>query len=65
MDDSFKNAAQAYTEAPSEKKVSQQSSARRFSSESLFQGSRELCIAHGSEEYRLRITKQGKLILTK
>ena len=65
MDDSFKNAAKAYADAPSENKVSQHSSARRLSSESLFQGSRELCIAHGCEEYRLRITKQGKLILTK
>jgi len=37
----------------------------RYTSESLFLGKNELCISHGEEEYRLRITKQGKLILTK
>ena len=31
----------------------------------LFQGGRELVIRHGGEEYRLRITRTGKLILTK
>jgi hemin uptake protein HemP len=31
----------------------------------LFQGGKELIIRHGSEEYRLRITRTGKLILTK
>ena len=31
----------------------------------LFQGSQEILIAHKSEHYRLRITKNGKLILTK
>jgi hemin uptake protein HemP len=31
----------------------------------LFQGGKELVIRHGSEEYRLRITRTGKLILTK
>jgi hemin uptake protein HemP len=31
----------------------------------LFQGRKELVIRHGSEEYRLRITRAGKLILTK
>jgi len=34
-------------------------------SEDLFDGSRELIIRHGSEEYRLRITRANKLILTK
>lgn len=36
-----------------------------ISSESLFDGARELVIRHGQEEYRLRLTNQGKLILTK
>lgn len=31
----------------------------------LFQGSQEILIAHNGEHYRLRITKNGKLILTK
>lgn len=31
----------------------------------IFGGAREVIIEHGSEEYRLQITKQGKLILTK
>ena len=31
----------------------------------LFQTARELIIVHGEEEYRLRITRADKLILTK
>jgi len=31
----------------------------------LFQGHGELIILHRNEEYRLRITRAGKLILTK
>jgi len=31
----------------------------------LFDGRRELCIVHNGETYRLRITRQDKLILTK
>lgn len=31
----------------------------------LFAGAKELRIAHGGEEYRLNITRSGKLILTK
>jgi hemin uptake protein HemP len=34
-------------------------------SSDLFRGGKELVIRHGSEEYRLRITRTGKLILTK
>lgn len=33
--------------------------------EFLFQGTQEILIAHNGENYRLRITKNGKLILTK
>lgn len=36
-----------------------------ISSQSLLQGRRELCIQHGEEQYRLRHTRNGKLILTK
>ena len=31
----------------------------------LFQGGKVVVIRHGDEEYRLRITRTGKLILTK
>lgn len=34
-------------------------------SEALFAGARELVIKHAGDEYRLRLTNQGKLILTK
>jgi hemin uptake protein HemP len=33
--------------------------------ELLFQGGKEILVAHGGETYRLRITRNGKLILTK
>jgi hemin uptake protein HemP len=35
------------------------------SSEQLFGAAREVIIKHGEEEYRLRITRTDKLILTK
>jgi hemin uptake protein HemP len=34
-------------------------------SEELFGGAQEIVIVHGGEQYRLRVTKSGKLILTK
>lgn len=34
-------------------------------SDDLFKGAREVKLLHGCEEYRLRITKNEKLILTK
>ena len=34
-------------------------------SQQLFAGTREITIAHGSDVYRLRLTGQNKLILTK
>ena len=37
----------------------------RLSAAALFAGAREVIIEHGPEEYRLQITKHGKLILTK
>jgi hemin uptake protein HemP len=37
----------------------------RISSRDLFASSRELLISHGEETYRLRLTAQNKLILTK
>ncbi|MFT4119519.1 hemin uptake protein HemP [Bradyrhizobium sp.] len=37
----------------------------RIDSRELFATERELIIAHGEEAYRLRLTSQNKLILTK
>ncbi len=37
----------------------------RIESDSLFQGKSEVIIVHQNEEYNLRITRNGKLILTK
>ncbi len=36
-----------------------------YKSSELFQGNDELIIVHEQEQYRLRITRHGKLILTK
>ncbi|VAW87396.1 hypothetical protein MNBD_GAMMA18-71 [hydrothermal vent metagenome] len=38
---------------------------RRMTSDELLAGRKELAIEHSGEEYRLRITSKGKLILTK
>lgn len=38
---------------------------RQIPSASLFHGRREIVIVHHGQEYRLRITKADKLILTK
>jgi hemin uptake protein HemP len=37
----------------------------RIDSREVFVTSREVIIAHGSDQYRLRLTSQNKLILTK
>ncbi|MEP6880603.1 MAG: hemin uptake protein HemP [Dokdonella sp.] len=37
----------------------------RIDSQHLLQGGRELFIAHAGKEYRLRLTRNDKLILTK
>jgi len=44
-----------------------QSSAARIAIESaiLLKGGREIVIRHAGEDYRLRVTNNGKLILTK
>ncbi|MCX7092454.1 MAG: hemin uptake protein HemP [Methylobacter sp.] len=38
---------------------------QRLRSTELFGMAREVVIEHAGEEYRLRLTRQGKLILTK
>lgn len=40
-------------------------SRRRWASSDLFGSTQEVLIEHAGQEYRLRITRQGKLILTK
>ena len=40
-------------------------SGRTLTSQSLFQGEHEIGIDHGGSLYRLKITRQGKLILNK
>ena len=37
----------------------------RIDSRDLFIGTREIIIGHGNDRYRLRLTAQNKLILTK
>jgi hemin uptake protein HemP len=37
----------------------------RWTSKTLFAGAREIIIEHAGVEYRLRLTSQDKLILTK
>ncbi len=41
------------------------STIRRMTSNELLAGRKELAIEHSGEEYRLRLTRKGKLILTK
>lgn len=43
----------------------QDAAVRCYLTTELFQGKQEVCIKHAGESYRLRITKNGKLILTK
>ncbi len=38
---------------------------RRYASQALFHDAREILIDHAGHEYRLRITRHDKLILTK
>lgn len=38
---------------------------RVINTDELFAGAREVWIQHGDQQYRLRITAAGKLILTK
>ena len=38
---------------------------KRWTSQELFAGGRELVIVHAGNEYRLRLTSLGKLVLTK
>jgi hemin uptake protein HemP len=50
---------------PSVDTTSAVASVRRISSQRLLAGERELVIQHLGSEYHLRLTRNGKLILTK
>lgn len=58
FDSKRSGAAGAPSMAPVDKKP-------RIESTHLFQGEREVVIVHQTKEYSLRITRNGKLILTK
>lgn len=45
--------------------IGESAARKRVDSRELFGAMREVVIDHVGEEYRLRITSQGKLILTK
>lgn len=54
---------QIYSKEGSDRVMAQAS--RYYCANSLFNGSREVYILHGKQQYKLSITRQGKLILTK
>jgi len=45
--------------------VASRSDAVELTSEKLLRGRREVLIRHGADQYRLRLTRMNKLILTK
>jgi len=55
--------ANATNSAPAARSVAM--SGNRIESRALFSAEREIIIVHGEESYRLRLTSQNKLILTK
>jgi hemin uptake protein HemP len=57
--------AGAHAETPSATTRSVVVVGNRIDSRALFAAEREIIIAHGDETYRLRLTSQNKLILTK
>ena len=60
-DDSQRNVAPAVGARRARNPVS---APRRIASHELFAGRKELVIVHDGRDYRLRITQNGKLILT-
>lgn len=53
------------SDAPDSKDIAPSSDPLTYDSGDLFQGAKEILIKHNGEQYRLRITKSDKLILTK
>lgn len=62
-DDNASNAALSQSSTAGTRSIAVQDN--QIDSKNLFVGTREITIAHGSEIYRLRLTAQNKLILTK
>ncbi|KWV52592.1 hemin transporter HemP [Bradyrhizobium macuxiense] len=58
-------AAGRHAENPSDTAKTLVMHGNRIDSRDLFATEREIIIAHGEENYRLRLTSQNKLILTK
>jgi hemin uptake protein HemP len=48
-----------------DEQIATQKNAPAYTTDALFKGTREIEIEHNGEVYRLRITRQGKLILNK
>ena len=62
-DDTERGENQAGTTSPATRSLTV--TGNRIDSRELFSSEREIIIAHGEETYRLRLTSQNKLILTK
>lgn len=63
MDDPTQSRIKVSGLAPGD--IAMQPVIQKLNSATLFAGAKELVIAHAGQEYRLRQTSQGKLILTK
>lgn len=62
---SLLNSADAYSRSTAPAPRAAPSTQRQFDSRTLFGGAQEIRIEHYGQEYRLRQTRNGKLILTK
>ena len=56
--------SEAARRSPARQRVQDSDAPRRIDSRDLFAGGRELVIVHDGRNYHLRITQNGKLILT-
>ena len=50
---------------PAQRPISNRAPVRRIAVSDLLDGGREAVLLHDGDEYRLRLTSNGKLILTK
>lgn len=64
IDCSFENDYCLYAMTPKPAPLHAGLEIRRIASEALLGAARELVIVHNGREYRLRLTQNGKLILT-
>ncbi|MDD5578576.1 MAG: hemin uptake protein HemP [Methylobacter sp.] len=65
MDNEFYESIEPMNSGGSTKQAITPVARPRLQSTELFSVGREVIIEHAGEEYRLRLTRQGKLILTK